>query len=47
MNGPNFSAARMAKEYADKFYRPAIDAYMMEKRRKERGFIKQDHFGKF
>ncbi|WP_214065966.1 alpha-glucan family phosphorylase [Methanothrix sp.] len=47
MNGPNFSAARMAKEYADKFYHPAIDAYMMEKRRRERGFIKQDHFGKF
>ena len=47
MNGPNFSATRMAKEYTDKFYRQAIDAAMMERQKKERGFVKQDLFGRF
>ena len=47
MNGPNFSATRMAKEYTDKFYRQAIDAAIMERKKKEIGFVKQDFFGKF
>ena len=46
MNGPNFSATRMAKEYADKFYRKAIDASMQARSKREKGAYKQDIFGK-
>ncbi len=46
MNGPNFSARRMAKEYTDKFYRKAIDAAMRAESRREKGQVRQDLFGK-
>jgi len=35
MGGPNFCARRMAKEYAEKFYRKAIDASMRSAYRRE------------
>jgi len=47
MKGVEGDSTRMAKEYTDKFYRQAIDAAMMERQKKERGFVKQDLFGRF
>ena len=45
MTGPNFSARRMAKEYAERFYLPALAAAMRAGPGTDRGGGKVDLFG--